>query len=85
MCDCDDDDELEFVDATGGDDCVAETGSNVSTGDAGDADSISGEGFLTRFFDVGVGTLVGTCVDVDVGVGCGEAVAREMGESASGD
>ena len=53
MCDCDDDDdELAFVDATG-DDRVAEIRSNDATGDAGDVDAISGEGFLLRFFDVG--------------------------------
>jgi hypothetical protein len=76
MCDCDDD-ELAFVDATG-DDRVTKIGSNGATGDAGDVDPISGEGFLLRFFDVG--TEVGT--GARVGTGWGEAVA-EMGESAS--
>ena len=76
MCDCDDDD-----DATG-DDRVAEMESNGATGDV---DSINGEGFLRRFFDVGseVGAGPGTGAGV-VGVGWGEAVA-EMDESASGD
>ena len=78
MCDCDDD-ELAFVDATGGD-RVAEIGSNGTTGDAGDVDAISGEGFLLRFFDVE--TEVGA--GAGVGIGWGEAVA-ETGESASGD
>ena len=40
MGDCDDD-ELAFVDATG-DDRVAEIGSDSATGDAGDADAMSG-------------------------------------------
>jgi hypothetical protein len=74
MCDCDDDDD---DDATG-DDRVAEIGSNGATGDV---DSINGEGFLRRFFDVGSEVGAGAGV---VGVGWGEAVA-EMGESASGD
>jgi hypothetical protein len=74
MCDCDDDD-----DATG-DDRVAEIGSNGATGDV---DSISGEGFLRRLFDVGSEVGAGAGAGV-VGVGWGEAVA-EMGESASGD
>jgi hypothetical protein len=60
-CDCDDD-ELAFVDATGGD-RVADIASNGATGDAGDADAISGEGFLLRFFDVGT--------EVGAGVGAG--------------
>jgi hypothetical protein len=75
MCDCDDDDD----DATG-DDRVAETGSNGTTGDV---DSISGEGFLRRFFDVGSEVGAGAGAGV-VGVGWREAVA-ETGESASGD
>jgi hypothetical protein len=48
MCDCDDD-ELAFVYATGKD-LVAEIGSN---GDAGD--TISDEGILLSFCDVGIG------------------------------
>jgi hypothetical protein len=44
MCDCDDDE-----DATG-DDRVAEIRSSGATGDV---NSLSGEGFLRRFFDVG--------------------------------
>jgi hypothetical protein len=78
MCDRDDD-ELAFVDATG-DDRVAEMGSNGATGDAGDVDAISGEGFLLRFFDVGTEVVAGA----GVGVSWGGAVA-ETGESASGD
>ena len=78
MCDCDDD-ELAFVNGTGGD-RVAGIGSDRTTGDAGDVDSISGEGFLLRFFDVGTEVEAGA----GVGAGWGEAVA-EMGESASGD
>ena len=83
MGDCDDD-ELAFVDATG-DDRVAEIGSDSAKGDAGDADAMSGEGFLLSFFEVGIGTEVvaGAGTEV-VGVGREEAVA-EMGESASGD
>lgn len=50
MCGCGDD-ELAFVDATG-DARVAEIG-------GGDIDSINGEGFLLRVFDVGTGTEVG--------------------------
>ena len=85
--DCDDD-KVAFVDATG-DDRVAEIGSDSATGDAGDADAMSGEGFLLRFFDVGTGTVVGAGVGTGggaavAGVGRGEAVT-EMGESASGD
>jgi hypothetical protein len=78
ICDCDDD-ELAFIDATGSD-RVAEIGSNGATGNAGDVDAISGEGFLVRFFDVG--TEVGA--GAGVGAGWGEAVV-ETGESASGD
>jgi hypothetical protein len=83
MGDCDDD-ELAFVDATG-DDRVAEIGSDSAKGDAGDADAMSGEGFLLSFFEVGIGTEVvaGAGTEV-VGVGREEAVA-EMGESASCD
>jgi hypothetical protein len=83
--DCDDD-KVAFVDATG-DDRVAEIGSDSATGDAGDADAMSGEGFLLRFFDVGTGTEVGAGAGAGAavaGVGRGEAVT-EMGESASGD
>jgi hypothetical protein len=87
LCDCDDD-ELAFVEATGGDDRrVAEiVGSNDATADAGDVDEINGEGFLLRFFGVGteVGAGAGAGTGTGVGVGRGEAVA-EMGESASGD
>jgi hypothetical protein len=50
MCSCDDD-QLAFVDATG-DGQVAEIRSNGATGDAGDVDAISSEGFLLCFFDV---------------------------------
>jgi hypothetical protein len=77
-----DDDQLVFVDTTG-DDRVAEIGSKGATGDGGDIDAISGEGFLLRFFDVGTGTEV-VVAGAGIGVGLGEAVA-EMGESASGD
>jgi hypothetical protein len=44
MCDCDDD-ELAFVDATGGDGRVAEIGSDGATSNSGDVDAISNEGF----------------------------------------
>ena len=74
MCDCDDDE-----DATG-DDRVAEIRSSGATGDV---DSLSGEGFLRRFFDVGSEVGAGAGAGV-VGVGWRETVA-EMGESASGD
>jgi len=50
-CDCDDD-ELALVDATG-DGRAPAIGSNGATDDVGDADAISGEGFLLRFFDAG--------------------------------
>ena len=82
MGDCDND-ELAFIDATDYD-YVAEIGSDSVTGDAEDADAMSGEGFLLRFFDVGTGTEVGEGAGAGAGfVGRGEAVA-EMGESASG-
>jgi hypothetical protein len=74
MCDCDDDE-----DATG-DDRVAEIRSSGSTGDV---DSISGEGFLRRFFDAGSEVGAGARAGV-VCVRWREAVA-ETGESASGD
>ena len=85
--DCDDD-ELAFIDATD-DDRVAEIGSDSATGDAEDADAMSGEGFLLRCFDVGTGTEVGAGAGAGAGaavagVGRGEAFT-EMGESASGD
>jgi hypothetical protein len=80
MCDCNDDELAFVVDATG-DDRDAEIGSNGATGDAGDADAISGEGFLLRFFDVGT-EVVGA--GAGVGAGWGEAVA-EPGVSVSGD
>ena len=81
MGDCDDDEHV-FIDATD-DDRVAEIGSDSATGDAEDADAMSGEGFLLRFFDVGTGTEVGAGAGAG-GVGRGKAVA-EMGGSASGD
>jgi hypothetical protein len=74
MCDCDDDD------GSTGDDRVAEIGFNGATGDV---DSINGEDFLRRFFDVGSEVGAGAGAGV-VGVGWREAVA-ETGESVSGD
>lgn len=69
MCDCDGGSVAEML------------GSNGATGEAGDIDAFSREGFLlVRFFDMG--TEVGA--GAGVGVGCGEAIA-ETGESASGD
>ena len=69
MCSCDDD-QLAFVDATG-DGQVAEIRSNGATGDAGDVDAISSEGFLLRFFDVGT----------KVGEGAGRRCTCRLGGS----
>jgi hypothetical protein len=76
MCDCNDDELAFVVDATG-DDRDAEIGSDRSTDDAGDADAISGESVLLRFFDVG--TEVGVGAGAGVGVGWGEAIAETAG------
>jgi len=49
----------------------------AATGDSGDVNAISGEGFLLRFFDAGTEDVAGT--GVGVGVALGIAVAAENG------